>query len=114
MAMIIKIHVPAEGFSVTRDYDIHSERIELQGLIEAYLEVKPERRVVLEYIRANPDQCAEQIMHGMGAKSPNRVAPRISELLNDYQAIYISGYTKTSSGCTARTYRATDGVRAND
>lgn len=43
-----------------------------------------------------------------------RVAPRISELLNDYQAIYISGYTKTSSGCTARTYRATDGVRAND
>ncbi len=37
MAMIIKIHVPAEGFSVTRDYDIHSERIELQGLIEAYM-----------------------------------------------------------------------------
>ena len=34
--------------------------------------------------------------------------------VHSYQAIYISGYTKTSSGCTARTYRATDGVRAND
>ena len=37
MTFIVKISVPAESFSVTRDYDIHAERIELQGLIEAYM-----------------------------------------------------------------------------
>ena len=37
MTFIVKISVPVEGFSATRDYDIHAERIELQGLIVAYM-----------------------------------------------------------------------------
>ncbi len=62
--------------------------------------------LVLEYIRKHPDQTAEQICSGLHAKSPNTVAPRITELLHEQQAIYISGRSKTSLGRTARTYRA--------
>ena len=69
-------------------------------------DLETRRATVLSYIRRNPDQCAEQIMKGLGARSPNSVAPRITELLHDTKDIFVSGRTATSSGCTARTYRA--------
>lgn len=74
--------------------------------LEAYQQVDTaaRRKSVLDYIRANPDQCAEQIVAGMHARSPNVVAPRITELKRD-NMIYVSGYTKTSFGRTASTYR---------
>ena len=80
-----------------------------QTSLEAYhsiYDVDRRRDAVLGYIRAHPDQCAEQIAVGLRARSLNSVAPRITELLHECEAIYVSGTTKTSSGKTARTYRA--------
>lgn len=78
--------------------------------LEAYYSIdniECRRAQVLDYIRCNPDKCAEQIVIGMKARSHNSVAPRITELLNDTGDIYVSGYTTTSTGRRARTYRAT-------
>lgn len=80
-----------------------------QTSLEAYhsiTDLNERQAVVLSYIRHNPDQCAEQICFGLGVRSPNSVAPRITELLNTHKMIYESGRTKTSSGRSARTYRA--------
>lgn len=79
-----------------------------QTSLEAYLsmESKIERRqrLVYNYIAMNPDLNAEQIYIGMGFRSPNSTSPRITELLQDGR-IEVSGYSETSSGRRARTYR---------
>lgn len=83
--------------------------------LEAYdsLDIETRQGMVYDYIREHPNVTSEQVMLGMGFKSPNAVAPRITEL---YQmgAIIRTGRGKTSSGRTAHTYTAVDNYGEED
>ncbi len=75
-----------------------------RSLPEDYLNDR--QTAVWQYIARHPDVTSEQIMTGMGAKSPNQIAPRVTELLQ-MGAIERSGKAKTASGRSAYTFRIT-------
>ena len=81
--------------------------------LEAFYSLPPDylndrQAQVWTYILQHPDVCAEEIMTGLGARSPNQVAPRVTELLK-MGAIEISGKTITKSGRRANTFRVVEG-----
>lgn len=96
--------------------EIKAPRTGRKNSITAFNEIKeklPKRRdKVYAYIQDHPNQTAEMIMIGMGYRSINYVAPRITELLHGDEdneippRIKISGRAKTSSGHTANTFVA--------
>lgn len=84
-----------------------------QTSLEAYYSLSDDflegrQAEVYRYIRRHPDVTVEQIIIGLGADSPNQIAPRVTELLQ-MGAIERTGRARTRSGRSAYTFRVVEG-----
>ena len=84
-----------------------------QTSLEAYYSLSDDflegrQAEVYRYIRRHPDVTVEQIIIGLGADSPNQIAPRVTELLQ-MGDIERTGRARTRSGRSAYTFRVVEG-----